>query len=199
MTRPIRNLTASPSESTTDTGPELDAPEWWRVELQVAEAVGQLMEFWGFKRQMGRLWTVLFLSPDPLDVAALTERLQMSSSAVSLSLAELATWGAVRKTWVTGERRDFYSVEPRVWRLVRQVVERRGHHRGLLHAHGHQHVAVVHAEVQGDAHGQPVAAHHVLAHAVGHVGRQATARLQERDGLGREAPRLDEAREAFAQ
>ncbi|MBK7155660.1 MAG: ArsR family transcriptional regulator [Sandaracinaceae bacterium] len=125
MTRPIRNLTASPSESTTDTGPELDAPEWWRVELQVAEAVGQLMEFWGFKRQMGRLWTVLFLSPDPLDVAALTERLQMSSSAVSLSLAELATWGAVRKTWVTGERRDFYSVEPRVWRLVRQVVERR--------------------------------------------------------------------------
>jgi DNA-binding transcriptional regulator GbsR (MarR family) len=125
MTRPIRNLTASPSESTTDTGPELDAPEWWRVELQVAEAVGQLMEFWGFKRQMGRLWTVLFLSPDPLDVAALTERLQMSSSAVSLSLTELATWGAVRKTWVTGERRDFYSVEPRVWRLVRQVVERR--------------------------------------------------------------------------
>lgn len=125
MTRPIRNLTAASSESSTDSAAELDAPEWWRVELQVAEAVGQLMEFWGFKRQMGRLWTVLFLSPDPLDVAALAERLQMSSSAVSLSLAELSTWGAVRKTWVTGERRDFYSVEPRVWRLVRQVVERR--------------------------------------------------------------------------
>jgi DNA-binding transcriptional regulator GbsR (MarR family) len=100
-------------------------PDWWHVELQVAEAVGALMEFWGFKRQMGRLWTVLFLSPDPLDIAALGERLQMSPSAVSLSLAELQKWGAVRKTWVAGERRDFYSVEPRVWRLVRRVVERR--------------------------------------------------------------------------
>ena len=125
MTRPIRHLTASPSESPADSVAELDVPDWWRAELQVAEAVGQLMEFWGFKRQMGRLWTVLFLSPDPMDVAALAERLQMSTSAVSQSLAELATWGAVRKTWVTGERRDFYSVEPRVWRLVRQVVERR--------------------------------------------------------------------------
>jgi len=125
MNRPARTLPAAAPESSTDTRSEINTPEWWRVELQVAEAVGQLMEFWGFKRQMGRLWTVLFLSPDPLDVAALTERLQMSSSAVSLSLAELQTWGAVRKTWVTGERRDFYSVEPRVWRLVRQVVERR--------------------------------------------------------------------------
>jgi DNA-binding transcriptional regulator GbsR (MarR family) len=95
------------------------------MELQVAEAVGQLMEFWGFKRQMGRLWTILFLSPEPLDVAALAERLQMSNSAVSLSLAELQQWGAARKTWVAGERRDFYSVEPRIWRLVRSVVERR--------------------------------------------------------------------------
>lgn len=119
MTRPARNLIAPPSESAED------MPDWWHVELQVAEAVGALMEFWGFKRQMGRLWTVLFLSPDPLDIAALGERLQMSPSAVSLSLAELQKWGAVRKTWVAGERRDFYSVEPRVWRLVRRVVERR--------------------------------------------------------------------------
>lgn len=119
MTRPARSSFALASESPDD------APEWWHVELQVAEAVGALMEFWGFKRQMGRLWTVLFLSPDPLDVAALAERLQMSASAVSLSLGELQKWGAVRKSWVAGERRDFYSVEPRVWRLVRRVVERR--------------------------------------------------------------------------
>ena len=50
MTRPIRSLTAFPSEPSTDTGAELDASDWWRVELQVAEAVGQLMEFWGITR-----------------------------------------------------------------------------------------------------------------------------------------------------
>ena len=29
---------------------------------EVADAIGALMEFWGFKRVMGRLWTVLYLT-----------------------------------------------------------------------------------------------------------------------------------------
>ena len=33
-----------------------------RVELRVADAVGALMELWGFRRQLGRIWAVLFLS-----------------------------------------------------------------------------------------------------------------------------------------
>jgi DNA-binding transcriptional regulator GbsR (MarR family) len=28
-------------------------------ELEVADSVGRLMEFWGFKRPMGRIWTLL--------------------------------------------------------------------------------------------------------------------------------------------
>ena len=26
--------------------------------------MGRLMEFWGFRRHMGRLWTILYLSPE---------------------------------------------------------------------------------------------------------------------------------------
>lgn len=83
------------------------------------------MEFWGFRRHMGRLWTILYLSPEPMTTAELSEALQLSSSAVSLSLGELVRWGAVRKTWRPGERKDFYEAENSVWKLLRRVYERR--------------------------------------------------------------------------
>lgn len=83
------------------------------------------MEFWGFRRHMGRLWTILYLSPDPLTTADLAETLQLSSSAVSLSLGDLVRWGAVRKTWRPGERKDFYEAETSIWKLLRRVYERR--------------------------------------------------------------------------
>jgi DNA-binding transcriptional regulator GbsR (MarR family) len=87
--------------------------------------MGRLMEFWGFRRHMGRIWTVLYLSPEPMTTLALSETLQLSSSAVSLSLAELVRWGAVRKSWRPGERKDFYEAETSVWKLLRRVYERR--------------------------------------------------------------------------
>src|SRR5205814_4466543 len=42
---------------------------------EVADAIGALMEFWGFKRFMGRLWTVLYLTGEPPAAAELCERL----------------------------------------------------------------------------------------------------------------------------
>lgn len=83
------------------------------------------MEFWGFRRHMGRLWAILYLSPEPMTTAQLSDTLQLSSSAVSLSLGELVRWGAVRKTWRPGERKDFYEAESSVWKLLRRVYERR--------------------------------------------------------------------------
>jgi len=100
-------------------------PLWRDSELQAADAIGRLMEFWGFRRHMGRLWTILYLSPEPMTTAELSETLQLSSSAVSLSLGELVRWGAVRKTWRPGERKDFYEAENSVWKLLRRVYERR--------------------------------------------------------------------------
>lgn len=100
-------------------------PLWREAELKAADAIGRLMEFWGFRRHMGRLWTILYLSPEPMTTADLSETLQLSSSAVSLSLGELVRWGAVRKTWRPGERKDFYEAETSVWKLLRRVYERR--------------------------------------------------------------------------
>jgi len=93
--------------------------------LRAADAVGGLMEFWGFKRNMGRMWCVLYLSDHPLSAGDLGQMLQLSAGAVSMTLAELVKWGAVKKSWVPGERRDYYEPETSIWKMVSRVFRER--------------------------------------------------------------------------
>jgi DNA-binding transcriptional regulator GbsR (MarR family) len=93
--------------------------------LAVADAVGGLMEFWGFKRNMGRMWCVLYLDNRPLSASDLAERLSLSAGAVSMSLTELGNWGVVKKTWLPGERRDYYQPETSIWKMVSRVFRER--------------------------------------------------------------------------
>jgi DNA-binding transcriptional regulator GbsR (MarR family) len=96
-----------------------------RAELTVADAVGELMEFWGFRRQLGRIWAVLFLSDRPLAAPALCERLQISTGLLSMSLSELRGWGVVRSVAVPGDRKEHFEAETNIWALVRRVLAQR--------------------------------------------------------------------------
>lgn len=103
-------------------GPE---PTMWSSELIASDAIGRIMEFWGFKRNMGRVWTVLYLSERPLTAHDLRARLQLSSGAVSMTLKELSRWGTVRKVWIQGARRDHFTAEGDLWKMVSRVFRER--------------------------------------------------------------------------
>lgn len=106
----------------TEGGP---AEALWDSERIVSDTVGHLMELWGFKRNMGRVWTVLYLAGEPLTARQLHERLQLSTGAVSMTLAELARWGVVQKSWVQGDRRDFFEAEANLWKMISRVIRER--------------------------------------------------------------------------
>jgi DNA-binding transcriptional regulator GbsR (MarR family) len=93
--------------------------------LRVADAVGALLEGWGFKRNMGRMWTVLYLEERPLPAQVLGERLGLSTGSVSMLLTEMQEWGAVKKAWVVGERREHYEAETSIWKMVSRVFRER--------------------------------------------------------------------------
>ena len=97
----------------------------WPSELAVSDAVGRLIEFWGFKRNMGRVWAVLYLSDQPLTAKDLRDRLRLSTGAVSMTVTELLRWGVIRKIWVQGERRDFFAAEGNLWKMVSRVIRER--------------------------------------------------------------------------
>jgi DNA-binding transcriptional regulator GbsR (MarR family) len=110
---------------------ELDADiateSLWESERIASDSIGRLMELWGFKRNMGRVWTVLYLAERPLAASELRDRLQLSTGAVSMTVNELGRWGVVRKLWMPGDRRDFYEAEANVWKMISRVIREREH------------------------------------------------------------------------
>ena len=94
-------------------------------DAQLATALGRLMAFWGFRRNLGRIWALLFLSPQPLTAQELCTRLKLSTGSVSMSLGELQRWGAVRKRPIEGERREHYEAEADIWSTVARVLGQR--------------------------------------------------------------------------
>jgi len=117
----------SEPENDQDPAPasELSSGELWESERIVSDAIGRLMVLWGFKRNMGRVWTLLYLSNEPLTAFVLRERLQLSAGAISMTLSELARWGVVHKVWRQGDRHDYYEAESSLWKMISRVLRER--------------------------------------------------------------------------
>jgi DNA-binding transcriptional regulator GbsR (MarR family) len=95
------------------------------AERIVSDALGRLIEFWGFKRNMGRVWAVLYLAPEPVTARTLRARLKVSVGSVSMTLTELQRWGVVRRVFIDGERQEHFVAENNVWKMVSRVFRER--------------------------------------------------------------------------
>jgi DNA-binding transcriptional regulator GbsR (MarR family) len=95
------------------------------AEQLAADAVGDVIEHWGFRKALGRVWVVLYLAGEPLPALVLQERLQMSAGATSMALNELQEWSVVRRVWRPGERREFFEAETDLWKMISKVVSER--------------------------------------------------------------------------
>jgi DNA-binding transcriptional regulator GbsR (MarR family) len=89
------------------------------------EALGLFFERFGLRRNVGRVWAVVYLSPDPLDQASVQASLDLSAGLVSAALKELEHYGAVRSLSVAGERRTYYEAEDRLLRIVANILAKR--------------------------------------------------------------------------
>ena len=114
-----------PQEETQEGTEGTASGSLWESERIVSDAIGRLMEFWGFKRHMGRVWAILYLSDEPLTAADLKDRLALSSGAISMTVSELARWGVVRKVFVQGERKDYFEAESNLWKMISRVLRER--------------------------------------------------------------------------
>jgi DNA-binding transcriptional regulator GbsR (MarR family) len=102
-----------------------DDPGLSAADRIVSDALGRLIEFWGFKRNMGRIWAVLYLSPEPLSARTLVSRLKVSVGSASMTLNELQRWGVVRRVFLDGNRQEHFVAENNVWKMVSRVFRER--------------------------------------------------------------------------
>lgn len=94
-------------------------------EIAFSEIIGDLVEQWGFKRHLGRIWSLIFLRPKPVSPTDIQEELSLSAGTVSAALAELQTWGVVKRIRIAGDRNFYYEADLQIWRSVSNVLRAR--------------------------------------------------------------------------
>lgn len=105
----------------TSLGPGSDRLE--RQVLTACDAAGQLVEYWGFKSILGRVWALLALRTEPLAQARIAEMLGVSRSLVNGAVTELAGYGVVRS--VGDHRNAPYEAVLDVWPAITSVLRQR--------------------------------------------------------------------------
>jgi DNA-binding transcriptional regulator GbsR (MarR family) len=113
----------------TDEGAGAEKPEGggglapW--EATAVDAVGNVIEFWGFKRNQGRVWALLYLRGIPLSAQELEDQLDLSKGAVSMLVRDLERWGVILRVRHTGSSSWHYRAETDLIRMVTRVIEER--------------------------------------------------------------------------
>ena len=75
--------------------PDAEAERLEQWEAVAVDAVGNVIEFWGFKRNQGRVWALLYLRDTALTAAEIESELELSKGGVSMLLRDLERWGVI--------------------------------------------------------------------------------------------------------
>jgi len=108
---------------TQETRPErIRLQEWENIAV---DAVGDVIDFWGFKQNLGRVWALLYLYNQPLSAAEMRAALALSKGGVSMLLRDLEHWKVVIRVREKGEIAWRYKAETDVIKMARRVLEAR--------------------------------------------------------------------------
>jgi DNA-binding transcriptional regulator GbsR (MarR family) len=100
-------------------------PALSRWEAMAVDAVGNVIEFWGFKRNQGRVWALLYLRGEPMSAGQLEKELSLSKGAVSMLIRDLERWGTIERVREPGGAAWQYRAETDLIRMVSRVIEER--------------------------------------------------------------------------
>ncbi len=86
---------------------------------------GEMAGAWGIPRTMAQIHALLYISPEPVSVDEIMERLKISRGNASMSLRALEDWGVIQRVHFTGDRREYFRSLTDVWELFRTIVRER--------------------------------------------------------------------------
>lgn len=92
-------------------------------------SVNQICNKFGLNNIMAQLYALLYLAGRPLSLNDMIERLKISKGSVSVNIRALERYGAVRRVWVKGSRRDYYEAESDIYKVITERVKSMAHRR----------------------------------------------------------------------
>jgi len=92
---------------------------------QFISSWGAFGTHWGINRTMAQIHALLLVSAEPLTQDDIMEQLNISRGNTNMNIRELINWGLVERVLLPGERREYFSAEKDIWKVVRQIVKER--------------------------------------------------------------------------
>ena len=92
---------------------------------QFISSWGAFGTHWGINRSMAQIHALLLISPDPLTQEDVMEDLNISRGNTNMNIRELISWGLVERVLLPGERKEYFSAEKDIWKVVKQIVKER--------------------------------------------------------------------------
>lgn len=96
-------------------------PEMEQLSLQI----GNFIQYWGFKKIHGQIWSHLYLSAEPLDAGELIRRLNVSKALISMSISELLEYDVILERGKGPRNTLVYVANPDVTSVILNVLRRR--------------------------------------------------------------------------
>lgn len=92
---------------------------------QFISSWGAFGTHWGINRTMAQIHALLLISPDPLTQDDMMEQLNISRGNTNMNIRELINWGLVERVLLSGERKEYFTAEKDIWKVVKQIVKER--------------------------------------------------------------------------
>jgi DNA-binding transcriptional regulator GbsR (MarR family) len=91
------------------------------VDKFIADA-GNMAQSFGLGRVVGQIYAYLYFSREPKGLKNMQEDLHISKGSASMCVRQLEQWGAVRKVWVKGDRKDYYEANDWFGKVLKNVL-----------------------------------------------------------------------------
>lgn len=80
--------------------------------------INQICNKLGLNNIIAQLYVILYLSDRPLSLDDMVERLEISKGSASINMRALERYGAARRAWIKGSRRDYYEAEADIPKVI---------------------------------------------------------------------------------
>ena len=89
-----------------------------KFQAEFAKTVGMLAAQFSLNPTVGQIYGLLYMSPKPVSLNEMVEKLRISKGSASTNVRILESWAAVRKVWVDNSRKDYYEANPETLAII---------------------------------------------------------------------------------
>ena len=101
---------------------EKDSTRLSPVVRRFIEDAGNTTQSFGIGRVLGQIYAYLYFSPVSRNLNDMQEALGISKGSASTGVRQLEQWGAARKVWVKGDRKDYYQADDWFGKILKNAI-----------------------------------------------------------------------------